>query len=208
MLRWLSWAGELEMGKSICRVPMTSLWMKDACDKRLTIAVVGTLISTTYIIPSYCQVAHDSVFSTIGLGYLTITAAFHPLTFLHLPLLKASRSNIFPKEHVESSIDVLEQFIPNEDNRIKSFKDHADFHRWVPAIMASCGGEWCFESMPSASTHGLKKCCAGAAIWDLRLSCPIAWIWWNVEICRWNATVLMSFKVVKMTMGYFQHEFW
>ena len=196
------------MGKSICRVPMTSLWMKDAREKRLTIAIVGTSISTTSKIPSHCQIAHDSVFRAIGLGYLIVTTAFNPLTFIHLPLLKASHCDILPEKHIESSIDVLEQVISNEDNRIKSFKDHADFQSWVPAIMASCGGERSFKSMPSASTHGLKKGCASATIWDLRLAGPIAWKWWNVEICRWNATVLMSFKVVKMTMRYYQQEFW
>ncbi len=200
MIRWLSWAGEPTIGKSICRVPKISLRMKGACDKRLTIAVVGTSISSTSIIPSHGQIAHDSVLGTIGFGYLIVTAAFHPLIFLHFPLLKASHRNVLAEEHVECSIYVLDQIIANEDNRIKSFKDHANFYCWVPAIKASCGGEWSLKSMSSASTHGLKKGCASATIWDPISTSLIAWKWCNVEICWWNATVLMSFKVAKMAL--------
>lgn len=186
---------------------MTSLRMKDACDKRLTIAIVGTSISSTFSIPSHGQIAHDSVLGTIGFGYLIVTAAFHLLLILHFPLLKASHCNVLAEEHVECSIYVLEQIIANEDKRIKSFKDHANFHSWVPAIMAPRGGERGFKSMPSAFTHGLKKSRASATIWDLSSTSPIAWNWCNVEISWWKAAVLMSFKVTKIALRYYQQEF-
>lgn len=73
--------------------------------------------------------------------------------------------------------------------------------------MASWGGEWSFKSMSSASTHGLKKSCASVTIRDPSSTGSISWKRCNVEICWWNATVLMSFKVAKMALRYYQQEF-
>ncbi len=81
---------------------------------------------TVPIMVPHCLIIQDGVLGAFRLDELVLTSASRPLALLHLPLLQAAQGNVFPYEHVEGGVDVLQRIIPDKNDGIKALQDHTN----------------------------------------------------------------------------------
>lgn len=138
---------------------------------------------------------HDHVAQALWLVELVVAPASVTLALVELPLLETTDSDVLSQQHIKGGVDMLEGVIANEDNSIKAFKDHADLCRRVPAVVAACGKVRLVESVSTASAHGVQKCCTILAVKRVLWGIFVERNWRYIDLCRFDATVSVSFKV-------------
>lgn len=154
-------------------------------------------MATSFIVVRDSLALHNDMAGTVRPGQLILAATGDTIAFGHFPLLESSSGHILSKEHVESSVDVLEHVITDENHGIKAFENHADFCGRIPAVMASCWEVGPLEAMTSTPTNGFQECGSVAAE-KLVYRAIFKWDWWDIQIFGCNATVLMAFKMGKV----------
>jgi len=103
----------------------------------LTVTNIRTSGPALVIMVLYLVVVRDVEPPALGLVELRSATALFALLVRHLPLLHRAQGQVPAEEDVEGRIDVSHQVVAHENDTVEAVKDHADFHRAVPFIMAS-----------------------------------------------------------------------
>ena len=193
------------MGRKKCREPDASSQPAPShtlyrCIQSRTVTVVRTRMPTPRIILSNILTVAHGVLGTFRSCELIVTSAKLSILVVHLPLPQATHSHIFPKQHVETGIDIFHQVVANKDNGIESFQYHADFGCRIPPVMTASRGKGRIETVTATAAHSCKKCCSvGAVVYMLIRP---ASDWWSVNVSGGDAAFLMTFEMVEEAKGY------
>ena len=112
---------------------------------------------TAAVVAVHLFARHDDVPGTIALSELTLTTTRISFAVGKLPLLQPPYVYVFPKEHVESRVDVFQGIVTNKEDAIEAVQDHANLSGGIPAVVTLCGGIWRIKSMATTCTQGLQE---------------------------------------------------
>ena len=66
--------------------------------------------------------------------------------------------------------------------------------------MATCWKKWTVKAMTTASIESIKKCRTIATVEHVLRRTAIQGSWWSIEIARDDVAILVTLKVVEMTL--------
>ena len=96
-------------------------------------------MTTLGIILSNLVITHDGELGAFGFDELVLAAAGVPFRLVHVPLAKATESDILTQQGIEGRVDVTRQIVTDEDDGVETIKDHTDLCGRVPTVLAACG---------------------------------------------------------------------
>ena len=160
-----------------------------------TIARKRASVTVSIFILPHNLTVHDHMTRALGLDELVVASARKPLAFVQLPLLEAAQSQVLSEQDVEGGVDWPEGVVADENERVESFKDHADLWSRVPTVVAAGREVRLFEPVSASSAHGVQKRGTVLAVERVLWAIGVERGWRHVDLGRFDGAVSISVEV-------------